>query len=154
MSFKIITDSCCDLAELAQELDLTVVPLSVEMDDNVYTEGDITYYPDLIKVTVALDSGKIIGIDARGYLTNHHKRENLVIELTQEQAMQSISPNLSVMSSKLCVIPSSGKNEFFCYEFHCVDKNGQEYLIYIDTQTGQEDNILLLLYSDNGALTK
>ena len=42
MSFKIITDSCCDLAELAQELDLTVVPLSVEMDDNVYTEGDMT----------------------------------------------------------------------------------------------------------------
>lgn len=120
----------------------------------VYTEDDITYYPDLIKATVALDSGKIIGIDARGYLTNHHKRENLVIELTQEQAMQSISPNLSVMSSKLCVIPSSGKNEFFCYEFHCSDKNGQEYLIYIDTQTGQEDNILLLLYSDDGTLTK
>ena len=42
MSFKIITDSCCDLAELAQELDLTVVPLSVEMDGNVYTEGDMT----------------------------------------------------------------------------------------------------------------
>ena len=42
MSFKIITDSCCDLAELAAELDLTVVPLSVEMDGNVYTEGDMT----------------------------------------------------------------------------------------------------------------
>ena len=42
MSFKIITDSCCDLAELAAGLDLTVVPLSVEMDGNVYTEGDMT----------------------------------------------------------------------------------------------------------------
>ena len=119
-----------------------------------YEENSITFYPDLIKVTVALDTGKIIGIDARGYLTNHHKRENLTISLTQEQASESISPNLSVMDSKLCVIPSSGKNEFFCYEFHCKDKNGQEYLIYIDTQTGQENNILLLLYSDDGTLTK
>ena len=42
MSFKIITDSCCDLAELAAGLDLTVVPLSVEMDGAVYTEGDMT----------------------------------------------------------------------------------------------------------------
>jgi len=119
-----------------------------------YEENSITFYPDLIKVTVALDTGKIIGIDARGYLTNHHRRENLTISLTQEQASESISPNLSVMDSKLCVIPSSGKNEFFCYEFHCKDKNGQEYLVYIDTQTGQENNILLLLYSDDGTLTK
>lgn len=119
-----------------------------------YTENGITYYPDLIKVTVALDTGKVIGIDARGYLTNHHKRENLSVKLTQEQAMESISPNLSIMDSKLCVIPSSGKNEFFCYEFHCADNNGQEYLVYINTETGQENNILLLLYSDNGTLTK
>lgn len=119
-----------------------------------YAENGITYYPDLIKVTVALDTGKVIGIDARGYLTNHHKRENLSVKLTQEQAIESISPNLSVMDSKLCVIPSSGKNEFFCYEFHCADNNGQEYLVYINTQTGQENNILLLLYSDDGTLTK
>lgn len=119
-----------------------------------YTENGITYYPDLIKVTVALDTGAIVGFDARGYLTNHHKRENLTVKLTQEEAMESVSPNLSVMDSKLCVIPSSGKNEFFCYEFHCADKDGQEYLVYIDTQTGQEDNILLLLYSDEGTLTK
>ena len=119
-----------------------------------YTENEITYYPDLIKVTVALDTGKVIGLDARGFITNHYKRDNLTVTLTQEQAMQSVSPNLSVMDSRLCVIPSSGKNEFFCYEFHCSDKNGQEYLVYIDTQTGQENNILLLLYSDEGTLTK
>ncbi len=119
-----------------------------------YTENNITYYPDLIKVTVALDTGKIIGIDARGYITNHCQRTELVVTLTQEQALKSVSPNLSVIDSKLCVIPSSGKNEFFCYEFHCKDKDGKEYLVYINTQTGQENNILLLLYSDEGTLTK
>ncbi|MBR5272520.1 MAG: germination protein YpeB [Clostridia bacterium] len=119
-----------------------------------YTENGITYYPDLIKVTVALDTGEIVGVDARGYLTNHHVRNGLLVTLTQEEAMKNVSHNLTVIDSKLCVIPSSGKNEFFCYEFHCTDVNSKEYLVYIDTQTGQEDNILLLLYSDDGTLTK
>ena len=119
-----------------------------------YTENNITYYPDLIKVTVALDTGEVVGLDARGYLTNHHKRSGLTVGLTKDQARESVSPNLSVIDCRLCVIPSSGKNEFFCYEFHCVDKNGQEYLVYINTQTGQENNILLLLYTDEGTLTK
>ncbi len=119
-----------------------------------YTKNSITCYPDLIKVTVALDTGEIIGVDARGYLTNHHERDDLLITLTQDEARNSVSPDLSVLNSRLCVIPSSGKNEFFCYEFHCVDKDSKEYLIYIDTRTGQEDNILLLLYSDGGTLTK
>ena len=43
MSFKIITDSCCDLpAGLVSELKLGVVNLSVEMDGRVYTEGEMT----------------------------------------------------------------------------------------------------------------
>ena len=80
---------------------------------------------DIFERMVDPDTGEIIGLDARGYLTNHHERSDLIITITQEQAMQRISPNLSVLGSKLCVIPSSGKNEFFCYEIHCVDKNGQ-----------------------------
>ena len=43
MSFKIITDSCCDLpAGLVSELKLGVVNLSVEMDGRVYSEGEMT----------------------------------------------------------------------------------------------------------------
>ena len=43
MSFKIITDSCCDLpAEIVTALDLSVAPLSVEMDGRAYSEGEMT----------------------------------------------------------------------------------------------------------------
>ena len=43
MSFKIITDSCCDLpAGLVSELKLGIVNLSVEMDGRVYSEGEMT----------------------------------------------------------------------------------------------------------------
>ena len=33
-------------------------------------------------------------------------------------------------------------------------QKGQEVLIYTNAETGKEEDILLLLYSDNGTLTK
>ena len=43
MSFKIVTDSCCDLpAELVKELELGVAPLSVEMDGKSFPEGTMS----------------------------------------------------------------------------------------------------------------
>ena len=43
MSFKIVTDSACDLsAEMIAELELGIAPLSVEMDGRAYLEGEMT----------------------------------------------------------------------------------------------------------------
>ncbi len=51
-------------------------------------------------------------------------------------------------------IPPGGGYEKYAYELLCADADGQDVLIYVDTLTGQEDDILLLLYADGGALTK
>ena len=43
MSFKIVTDSCCDLsAEMIAELELGIAPLSLELDGRAYAEGEMT----------------------------------------------------------------------------------------------------------------
>ena len=43
MSFKIVTDSCCDLpAGMIAELGLSVVCLTVELDGRAYAEGEMT----------------------------------------------------------------------------------------------------------------
>ena len=43
MSFKIITDSCCDLtAEMVAQCELSVAQLSVEMDGRVYSNEEMT----------------------------------------------------------------------------------------------------------------
>ena len=42
MSFKIVTDSCCDLsAEMIAELELGIAPLSLELDGRAYAEGEM-----------------------------------------------------------------------------------------------------------------
>ncbi len=119
-----------------------------------YTNQGVIHYSDLIKVSVALDSGKVTAFDATGFLVNHEKRDIYSVKITEEEAIEKIAPNLSVTGTKSAVIPLATGKEAYCYEFRCKDKNGQEVLVYIDKQTGEERDILLLLYADGGTLTK
>ncbi len=130
-----------------------------EAYDNVLTinfackEGDVIYYTDLIKVSVALDNGEILGFDARGYIVNHTERKLKAPEISEDDARNLLSPLLEVQKSRLAVIPSDSQNEVYCYEFTCTAQNGRKVLVYIDTQTGKEEQILLLFESDSGVLT-
>lgn len=129
-------------------------------DDGVCTinyaleaEG-VTCYTDLIKVSVALDNGRVLSVDARGYILNHKERTIPGPRISSAEAQTSISPNLAVASVKQALIPSGSDSEYHCYEFLCTGTNDDHILVYIDTETGLERDILLLLYSDGGTLTK
>lgn len=120
-----------------------------------YSEKNVIRYTDLIKVGVSLADGKIYSLEAKGYLTNHRNREDFKPSITPDEAKAKISTNLTIISSKNCIIPKDNGKEAYCYEFHCKSKkSNEEVLIYINAKTGEEENILLLLYSDNGTLTK
>ncbi len=40
-----------------------------------YNDLDVCCYTDLIKVSVAMDDGEILGFDAKGFLVNHYDRD-------------------------------------------------------------------------------
>ena len=119
-----------------------------------YISDGVVYYSDLIKVSVALDNGEILSVDARGYLMNHSKRELPEEKITPEEARKTVDNNLKILSDKSVLIPLDTGKEAYCYEFRCKDKKGQEVLVYIDKTTGEERDILLLLYADGGMLTR
>lgn len=116
-------------------------------------EGDATCYTDLIKVSVALDEGTVCGYDARGYLTNHRARDLKQPALTSGEAAAILSSELTVKNYKMAVIPTDGLNESYCYEFLCEGTDGENVLVYIDTQTGEEERILILIEDASGTLT-
>lgn len=118
-----------------------------------YCKDNITYYSDLIKVGVSLSDGNIFSLEADGYLVNHTERE--VPGFAAEQNGVELNSNVEILSASRCLIPKSSGVEVFCNEYHCKNKStGQEVLIYTDSETGEEEDILLLMYSDNGTLTK
>lgn len=118
-----------------------------------YIDGETLCYTDLIKVGIAMDNGEAVFYEASGYITNHKDRAFLTPAHSKEEAESKINKNLKITGSRISLIPVSG-NEIRCYEFTCLTPDGQEILVFINTQTLTEEDILILLKSDNGILVK
>lgn len=118
-----------------------------------YSQQGVTVYPDLIKVGVSLDTGDACTLDARGYLMNHTNRELESARVSPQQAAAALNSRLRHSARKLTLIPKNGK-EILCYEFLCRDSRDNDALVYVNATSGEEEQILLLLYSDSGTLTK
>ena len=119
-----------------------------------YVQEGFVCYPDLIKVGVSLYDGSIVSLDAADYIMNHKKRDIPDAAVSEEAAGKEIAPSLTLKSSSCAVIPTDGGGENFAYELLCESEDGRHVLVYKDIVSGKEDDILILLYSDNGTLTK
>ena len=117
----------------------------------VYTEGDVTIYPDLIKVKVALDTGEIVGFDASAYYLNHQKRNLNQATISESEARAQVKTDFNIDSIRLAMIPK-GEKEVVCYEFKG-KYEGADFIVYINAQTGQEEQILQIIKNENGTLT-
>lgn len=119
-----------------------------------YKDGDTICYTDLIKVGVALDNGEIVFYEARGYLMNHKQRNIPKPAHTEEEAKAVLSTALKVVSTGYALIPSGGNKELACYEFRCEGLRGEDILVYVNTQNLAEEQILILLKTDGGTMTR
>ncbi len=117
-----------------------------------YTQDDVVIYPDLIKVKVALDNGEILGIETTGYLNNHTQRDVSKDIISIEDAKKTLNKNLNIESEGLAIIPTEYKTEILCYEFKGKVKE-TEFLVYINANTGNEEDILVIYNTPNGTLT-
>lgn len=120
-----------------------------------YCENDVYYYGDLIKCGVSMSDGTVVTLDATTYITNHIVRKAFSASLSAEECMLRVSPYLAINNVKKCVIPKESGTEEMCYEFTCTSKDtGEDALVYINTSTGREEDIMLMLKTDNGTLVK
>lgn len=108
-------------------------------------------YPDLVKVKVSSDDGKIIGFDSQNHAMNHIARNLKTPSLTLSQAKSKIKSSLSSNEGRLALIPYRSTQELLTYEFACESNDGL-YFVYIDAMTGEEANILIVIDSENGTL--
>lgn len=128
------------------ELNVATIPF-------VAVKDDVRIYPDMVKVRVALDNGEILGFDAVGYIMNHE--DDRVIhkpKLTEEEARERVNTEFDVRSSRLAVIPSFADEDTLCWEF--MGKYGpDDYIVYINALTGQEERILKVIDLPSGQFT-
>lgn len=119
-----------------------------------FLDGKTLCYTDFVKVGVAMDTGEIVLYEAGGYISNHKDRAFKVAKYSEKKASKIISDKLEIKKVQLALIPTDSEGEERCYEFACISNDGQEVLVYINTATLAEEDILILCKSDGGTLVK
>jgi germination protein YpeB len=117
-----------------------------------YSQEDVICYPDLVKVSVAMDDGTIVGLDARSYLMNHTERTLDSAAVTLQDALQQVPDWVEVISDRLAVIPSDGLYDTLCYEITGQTDSGRHVIYYVNASSGHTEKIFLLVEDENGTL--
>ncbi len=117
-----------------------------------YQQDGVVIYPDLIKVKIALDNGEIVGFESKGYIMNHTKRQLSTPSMTEQQAKEKAMSGADIHSIGMAVIPTKFGTEIFCYEMKG-KLNDKDFLLYINAATGKEEQILIIVDTENGILT-
>ena len=94
---------------------------------------------------------KILGIETTGYLNSHTERDLPEVKISKEKAKENINKNIEIKSEGLAVIPTEWKTEILCYEFKGKVED-TEYLVYINAENGEEEQILIITNTPNGQL--
>ena len=118
-----------------------------------YKQDEVTVYPDLIKLKIALDNGEVMGIETKGYLNSHEERKIPEVKITKEKAKESLNKNLEITSESLAIIPTEWQTEVLCWEFKG-KVNDTDFLVYVNAETGKEEDILVITNTPNGILTQ
>jgi germination protein YpeB len=115
------------------------------------TQNDVILYADLVKVWVDRETMEVIGIDARNYLFSHTARQLPQATLPIEEAEAILSPKLEIQNRALALIPITPETEKLCYEFKCT-LGEDSYILYINVETGAEEQVYKIIDSEDGTL--
>ncbi len=105
-------------------------------------QNGISLQTELIKVSLAMDDGELVGFDARNYWINHHPRRFEQPNLSAAQAQQQASPRLKITGEpQLALVADPRGQERLAWEVQGqIDQ--QRYRVYIDATDGREINVI------------
>ena len=149
-------DKCIEIAEeFCQKLgyDVKGVWVSKTQDFVTYVNcatviDDVIVYPDLIKVAVDSTSGEVVGMEARAYLMNHRDWDVNFGSVSQDDAQSVVGNGLKVTNVAKALIEKNNAH-YLCYEFECM-MGGNEYYLYVDSNTGREVELFKVIENTEG----
>ena len=116
-----------------------------------YSDDGVIVYSDIIKVKLSLSDLSLLGVDATHYSLNHTVRNLDVEKIGAKDAESVIDKRMKIERVTLAVIPYGEYSEKLCYEFKGTIDGG-DYFVYVDALTGEEINVLYVVYSESGRL--
>lgn len=114
---------------------------------------DVKLYPDLIKVWVDIDTEQVVGLDATNYLMSGAQRTLPDLTVQLQEAETLVNKNLRIENRDLALIPTESQKEILCYEFMGTSGDN-EFLVYINVQTGKLEDVLIIQDTNEGTLVR
>ncbi|NLG84828.1 MAG: hypothetical protein GX493_09550 [Firmicutes bacterium] len=101
----------------------------------------VVRYPELIKMEVGMDDGRVVGFEAVPYLTFHDPQARTPTpKISAEKARKELDPSLRVTNVRQAIILDDQHRELLCYEVDAT-KDNERFLIYISAEDGTEAKI-------------
>lgn len=113
-------------------------------------EKGIILYPDLIKIEVDMQTDRVVGLEATNYYMNHDERA--LPDISRLEIPEPDYEFMTVVSVRPALIPIDA-SEKMTYEIHVKDDNN-EYLIYQDTETGDEIMLYEVVHTADGIVVQ
>ena len=107
----------------------------------VCTQEDAACLDSCVNIAIALDDGSVYAFDATGMRTSDEKLQWTV---TKEEAEQNLPAGLSLLESRKVSYKSPGGSSVPCYELKCSNEKGGEVKLYINAETGKQQEIVIL----------
>lgn len=131
----------------------TVIEDGTAVFNYAVVQDGVVIYPDQVKVKVALDTGLVTGFDATGYWMSHHDRRLPAPTVSADTARRRVHPRVQLTGMRLVVMPRETKEEVLAWEIH-TRLDGISYLMYINAQTGQEEQVQRVIDGPGGTLVQ
>lgn len=143
---KISTDKARQIAtDFLQQLELEEMALVSYSDSGtvasfnfVQTQDEALRLDNGVRVSVALDDGSIYGYNGEKY---SYEPTQVSWNASEEQARGQLPENVSSEGVRRVIIRSAGGREQPCYEFSCLNGDGQSLKIYVSGESGKQCRI-------------
>ncbi len=129
--------------------------LALELARN---DGKVYYYPDSVLMNISLGNGQVLDFQAQDYWMNTGERNLKDPTVTKEVAQSGLQSGYNASGNTLAIISDGAGGELYCHEFTCSNSaesdDKKQYMVYINTDSGMEEQIMERISDENGFLRK
>jgi len=126
-------------------------PVSWQTAENTLTavfvlrQKGVLVYSDRITLTVALDDGEILTLNAVEYLLAHDPDRSKTAAVSKEEAAGILRKDLTVEALDLVSVPGGDGSEDLCWQFTVRGESDGRVMIFVNANSKVEEEILILL---------
>ena len=116
----------------------------------VSEKDGVIIYPEKAVVGVSLGNGEVISFTSSDFWKNLKKERTFSFNISADGAAEKISERLEIREVNRAFCLSDGGREYPCYEFVCRSGENGDVRVYVNSQTGAEEKIVLVSDTETG----